>query len=394
MNKKNIMFVVPTLIGGGAEKTVANLSNYLIEYYNIYIVVINDTSKKYSFSGNLIVLGNNYNGKNKFKKIFSKLEQIKHLKKLKKQYNIKCSISFLFQADFLNVFSKCKEKVFISVRNKDSMIIKGKIFKFINKLNLRRADKVIVVAKKAGDDSIENFGTNPKKIVTIYNPCLTIDFSDNNTIDSDLFVNGCTIINVGRLNKQKGQWHLIRAFSKIVKLMPDARLLILGDGDLRDYLQKLINDYNLSKNIKLIGFVNNPYDYMRRADIFAFSSLFEGIANSVLEAISLGLPVVSTDCDSGPREILSPKTDYNLKVNDSIEYAEYGILVPTGDDIYYNVEDKLTIDENLLADAILKLLNNKDLRIKYKEKSIIRSKYFDIDNIIKEWVKIINEQIK
>ena len=79
----------------------------------------------------------------------------------------------------------------------------------------------------------------------------------------------------------------------------------------------MICDLNLENNIKLVGFVNNPYDYMKKSDIFVFPSLYEGLGNSILEALACGLPIISSDCECGPREILSPKTDYHIKVIDN-----------------------------------------------------------------------------
>lgn len=87
----------------------------------------------------------------------------------------------------------------------------------------------------------------------------------------------------GRLVDQKGQWHLIRAFSRVINKLPDAKLLILGQGGNKDYLERLIKDYKLEDSIKLLGYKSNPYIYMVRSDIFAFSSVYEGLGNILVE---------------------------------------------------------------------------------------------------------------
>ena len=389
-SKKNIMFIVPTLCGGGAEKTVANLSKYLIKDYNIDIVVFKDTDVKYSYDGNLIVLNNKKNT-NVFKKGIFFLKALYRIRKLKVQKNIDYSISFLTPADILNVLTKVEGcKTIISIRNTDSILTGGTILKLITKVSCKSCDHIVSISNQVKDDIIDNFGIKKEKITTIYNPSLKIEFSNNQKIDAKLFSDGNTVINVGRLADQKGQWHLIRAFSLVVSEIKNAKLIILGQGPLKDYLQSLIDDYGMKKNVKLLGFVDNPYDYMEKADCFAFSSLYEGLGNSLLEAMACNLPIISCDCISGPREILAPKSDYRNKVKDDIDLAEYGILVPVCDGIMRTANDPLTLEEKLLAEAIIKMLKDKDLIKKYKELSIKRNKDFDINEIVDEWKLLLN----
>ena len=113
----------------------------------------------------------------------------------------------------------------------------------------------------------------------------------------------------------------MRAFAEVRKRQP-ARLVILGSEDEREphiksYLQSLIQDFDLSEDVALLGFVSNPYSYMAKSSVFALSSIYEGFGNVIVEALAAGTPVVSTDCESGPAEILSA--------------GQYGKLVPVGD---------------------------------------------------------------
>lgn len=389
--KKNIMFILPTLIGGGAEKTVANLSKYLIDKYNIFIVIMQDTEKKYSYMGNLIILQQNL-PENKVLKLISYIKAIIKLKKIKKANNIFCSISFLVQADLINILSRINEKTIISIRNKDSALWKNKFIRKIIRFTLKKCDYVVSISKQVKDDIIENFKIKKEKIFTIYNPAIITEFGKSNKkFDKSLFFKNNTVINVGRLTEQKGQWHLIRAFTMVLKEIPNAHLIILGEGNLKQYLNELIINLNLSDSVKLLGFVDNPYDYLKNSDIFVFSSLYEGLGNSILEAMACELPIISTDCECGPREILAPNEDYKIKIKNNYELAEYGILVPVCETKMYDFNENLTKNEFILAKAIIKLLKDIKLRKKYKKSSLKRIKDFDIYNIVVQWINLIEK---
>ena len=154
--------------------------------------------------------------------------------------------------------------------------------------------------------------------------------------DEQFFINnkGNIVLTAGRLVDQKGQWHLIRAFSRVINKMPDAKLLILGQGGNKDYLERLIKDYKLEDSIKLLGYKSNPYIYMVRSDIFAFSSVYEGLGNILVECMACGLPVVSADYKYGAKKLLAPDMDLKTEIHE-VTYGKYGILVPEMDDKKY-----------------------------------------------------------
>ncbi|MCZ6872143.1 MAG: glycosyltransferase, partial [bacterium] len=119
------------------------------------------------------------------------------------------------------------------------------------------------------------------------------------------FEPGCppVLLAVGRLAKQKDFGTLLRAFARLRRSQP-ARLLILGEGPERPALETLVRELGLEQDVRLPGFVDNPYAYMARASAFVLSSLWEGLPTVLVEALFCGAPVVATDCPSGPREIL------------------------------------------------------------------------------------------
>lgn len=125
------------------------------------------------------------------------------------------------------------------------------------------------------------------------------------------------MVAVGRFTWQKGFDILLTAFRIVVDGDPKAKLIILGDGPLRPTLEGLIGSLRLAQNVDLPGFVENPWSYVARGTVFAMSSRFEGMPLALIEALACGVPVVSTDCPSGPVEIL--------------EQGRLGTLVPVGD---------------------------------------------------------------
>ena len=201
-----------------------------------------------------------------------------------------------------------------------------------------------------------------------------------NKKEEQIFKKNKVIINVGRLNEQKGQKYLIYAVKKL-KLenrLKDIKLVIVGDGPYRELLLKIIKKEKLENDVYLLGKKINPYKYMYNSYLFILTSLWEGFPNVILEAMACGLPVISSDCKSGPKEILSKKS---IDVKD-IVLADYGILIPT-----LNNNEKSFID--LIKKAIALLIENKELYVKYKKKVSLRVKKFKIENIIKDWRSII-----
>lgn len=205
-----------------------------------------------------------------------------------------------------------------------------------NRLSLRlmswlypQADTVVAVSRGVADD-LKNLGV-PNPIV-VYNPALTKQFARlrEEPIDHPWFQRGepPVILGVGRLEPVKDFATLLRAFALIIQQLP-ARLVILGEGGERASLEHLAQSLGIAEQVHMPGFVSNPFPYMRRAGVFVLSSRFEGLPNSLIQAMACKCPVVSTDCPSGPNEILSN--------------GEYGHLVPVGDSL-------------ALAEAILEVL--------------------------------------
>ncbi len=393
---KNVAIIISSLKGGGAERVVSHLSlNLSKEKYNIFLILFDSSSMKYPFSGRLIDI-NLKASNNPIKKAFNLVRRYFKIKKIKEKYNIDISISFLDGPNLINILTKRNDKVLISVRGFPSRRSKGIysfMLRYLIKLFYNKADKIIGVSNLINIDLEKNYKINNEKLIAIYNPCnldevqdLSKESIENNEIN--IFENK-VIITAGRLNDLKGHWHLIRAFKKINNFNKEAKLVILGEGNLREYLQTLINELDLENHVHLLGFKSNPYKYVAKSKIFVLSSLSEGFPNALIEAMSCGIPIVSSDCKSGPREILAPNTDVEYQC-DEIEYAKYGILIPAFDGIKHAYNQPLTKEENDMADSILELFQNKDLYEEYSKRSLDRAKDFKINTIIKEWESLID----
>lgn len=375
-SKKSILVFVSQLCNGGAERVAANLSDELSKKYKVILVTYTPPTKNdYSCSVKRIIVDE------KKSRFFKYNYVIRNLKKIKKKYHITHSISFCSKANYLNVMSRVNDKTIISIRSYLKYSEVDQQYYRLNKVAGKYCDEEVVVSSQLIEEQINEYNSSKDKIKVIHN------FVDKEKIDkclkekNNVILSKNTIINVGRLSNQKGQKYLIRAMSFVVKKVPDAELIILGKGELEEELKKEINALHLEKNVKLLGYKSNPYIYMKQASCFVLSSFFEGMPNVILEAMYTGLPIISCDCISGVREVLAPKTDINYRnMNKSKE--EYGILVPI------MKEDKAV---NYLADAIVEMLQDKELNDYYRKQSRKRIKDFSKEKKMKEWLNIVKE---
>ena len=182
------------------------------------------------------------------------------------------------------------------------------------------ADYVAVISKGAAEDFRRHVRIDPAKVAVVYNPAMPDDFERLAAEPTTLFgppaPETARIISVGRLTEAKDHATLIRAFAQVVRKRP-AELILFGEGELRSELERLVAELGLNGAVKFAGMVQNPFPYMRQADLFVFSSRWEGFGNVLVEALAAGVPIVSADCAHGPAEIL--------------EGGKWGRLVPPGD---------------------------------------------------------------
>lgn len=394
---KEVIFFIGTLANGGAERAVSNLSLKISNEYNSKIILYGSKSKiDYEYNGELVYL-DKLNEKNIFYKFYAAIRRLLEIRNIKISNPDVAVISFLEYPNLINALSYKKGRTIVSVRNhmstKHNKGIKSYFWNSTIRYLYGKTDKIIAVSEEIKRDLVTNYGINESKIEVIYNSYHINDIKKlaQESIENeyiDIFKNP-VIITVGRFNKQKGHDHLIRAFSKVKSKVPNAQLVILGQGRLENKLKDLSEELGLNGSIHFLGFKENPFKYISKSKLFILSSLHEGFPNALAEAMVCEIPIISTDCLSGPREILAPKEFIVDNIKYDFNKDRYGVLIPVCNGEIYNSIEKLTEDEKLMAKAIIKLLNDEELWNHFSEKSGRRAKDFDIENIIEEWKNVI-----
>lgn len=402
---KKLLFVISTLNTGGAQRAFANMSIGFPEEWQCDFLLNDAQSVTYPYRGNIISLGltpkEDKGGLLYQCRVFWK--RYWKLRSLKRSGQYEACISALTSANAVNVLTGRRYcKTIISIRIYMSQILRQekKYIAWIETWVIRHlsniADYVVSVSESARLDLINHFGVKPQKTRTIYNGYaieqMHVLAAETLTVEEEQWFRfgKRQIVTMGRLDEQKGQFHLIRAFQRIHEKCPDTVLLILGNGKLEIELRALITELRLEEVVILCGFVKNPYKIMARSNIFILSSLFEGFPNALAESLCLDSPVVSTDCDSGAREILAPSTDIFKKVNKGFEKAEYGILCPVCDGKLRGAKESLTEEEEALAEGILYLLGDEEIYQYYKNQCRQRAKQLHIEESVKKWMELVN----
>lgn len=298
---------------------------------------------------------------------------------------------------FISLLSKKREKVIVvdhGLPYKDlqhKLIIKHIIIT-ISKILYHKADGAVAISKPLMNYYLKDIGLDENKVAYIPN---FIDLKKIAELSAEALelkfdrIYSCpVVVNVGRLTQQKGQWHLLRAFKKVKENVEEARLVIVGDGELRDGLTRLAKELGIKDCVYFLGWQDNPFKYIVSAQVFVFPSLWEGFPFALVEAMACGVPVIASDCKSGPREVLAPDTDPEYETK-KIEYAKYGILTPVPDGVWRPAQDPLTREEELLAEAIVKLLEDKTMRMKYSEASKDRATDYSTNRIIPRWIEFV-----
>lgn len=397
--KKNVAIIIPVLKSGGAERVASNLSLLLPnKKFNKYIFLFDGDGIDYSYGGTLINL-NLKATDNPFGKLVNLLKRVYKLKKTKRILHIETSISFLDSANIVNIFSKTGDKIILAIRNyksKSSKGLYGKIYDCMIRNFYNQADNLIAVSEGVKKDLIENYRINNNKIEVIYNfyNLEKINQLSREKIEKEYIeiFDDPVIINVGRLTHQKGQWHLIRAFTKVKEKIKNLKLVILGQGEMEQYLRQLVSEMNLEKDIHFLSFQKNPFKFISKSVIFVFPSLYEGFPNALVEAMACGIPVIASDCKSGPRELLAPGADVRREIK-NIEYAKYGLLVPICDGKHYKAKVPIKKEEMILAKSIVDLYRDKKALAEYSKQAIKRAEDFRTEKIISQYENLLGQAL-
>lgn len=240
----------------------------------------------------------------------------------------------------------------------DGQGIIGKIiWSALTRYSFKRIESIIAQSVGMKDDLVGNFKIPESKIIVIPNPAHNLVFNENANKE---IIYSKEILFAGRITVSKGLFYLLDSFQIALKYIPDLHLTIVGEGEFMPELQKRIDDLDLSNAITLEGYQTDMLPYYCRAKATVLTSLYEGFPNVLVESISVGTPVISFDCPSGPKDIIVP--DVN------------GILVE-----YLNVSD--------FANAIVEIIDN---HTKFEKQKIIESaNKFNLKSIIEQYKYVI-----
>ena len=323
MNKK-VGFVILNLVGGGAEKVVVNIVELLQkEKVEVHLFLLeNKIEHDISNIQNLHIVNTPYKKKKLFKKIyFAKVAQSlkKSIISQEKDQKFDAIFSNLPACD--NIVSKMDldRKIFyiihtvysIEFANLKQMSIRRSIMRKIFYKRLYKNKDLIAISKGIYND-FDKFGINYKSKQLIYNPFDIDNIKSKSNITVDDIPNEDYIVMVAAFRKEKRHDIALQAYAKLTN---PPKLLLLCNKNKK--LEDMINSLSLTNKVKIIGFKNNPYPYIKNAKLSILTSEYEGLPTVIIESLILGTPVVSTDCPTGPREILVDElSSYLAKVND------------------------------------------------------------------------------
>ncbi len=375
MKRKKVFIVIPSMTCGGSERVVSIILKFLDRKAIVPCLITYGGKSYYEIPSDVKIIeldgcriGGPLRGALNFFKRTKELQRIIDEEKPDSILGVLAGPIPLMAGKR----SKRKPKVVIresSFPSKDLVGFKGWIYRIMIRRYYPKADLLVTMTNDAKKDLVDNFGIDPGKIEVIPNPIdlagigkLSKEAIGKDESDDKLFRGDApVIISAGRLIESKGYRYLIRAFGRLSKGMK-ARLVILGKGGQRYELQKIAKDAGVGDSVFLIGERKNPFKYFRRAAVFAFPSLYEGFPNVVTESMACGTATISTDCQSGPRDI--------------IEHGKSGLLVPTE-------------DEGALYEAMKRLLSDEKLRKSIAKNGRIRVKDFDARKIVKRYAEIL-----
>ena len=352
-NMKKILFVCNALKNGGAERVVSVLSEVISEMkYDIYILPLIDKEQVYNVGHSIQVIESKKNKK------ISRFDRILEIRKCIDRYKIETIIAFSYYNAMFAIIAATGKKIKIigSERNDPAQEKGRKILNFARRILYKRLDYLVCQT----DDAKDYFPKDiQKKTVIILNP-LKRELPDPYFGEREK-----RIVSFSRLDQQKNIPMLIDAFEMLQKEYQDYRLEIYGDGPQKGFLQNYIAQHNLSQKIKIFPFDVNIHEKVLKSKLFALASNYEGLSNSMLEAMALGLPTIVTDCPCGGARMV-------------INNGENGIFIPVG-------------NAYLMYQAMKKVIDDVQFAEKLSRNAIAVRQLLDANKIAKDWISIIEE---
>jgi len=389
--KPRILIVISNLeVGGGAQRVASTIGNELTDRgYETHLLTFYEYPQTYPYRG---IYHSRREKPKKFSKPIKAVMRVWDIARYCKRYDIQTTVAFLEEASFYSILTKLffnRSRIIVSVRNNPHH--RNMLYRTLMRFLYPCADTVVSVTQGIEEILRKDYGL--KNTVTIYNPIdkEMVEKKSEELLPKEfrwLVKRTPLFISIGRLARQKGQWHLVRAFQKVVKENSGATLILVGDGKLKEKLEKLISDCGLENNVFLLGKQKNVFPFLKASNVFVFSSLWEGMPNTVLEALAVGLPIVTTDCTTGPREIIAP--EFGISEDIPYPYAtQYGVLTAplSVEEIWENSESyALTQEEELLAHSMTQILKRPS------KDQLTGLDAFQMNSVIEQWRRVVSER--
>ena len=353
-----IIFSDFTLLNGGAERVISILANSLCRLgHDIEILLYYDRPISYEIDSKvkIVIAERETRTKSKIKHI---LYRRNHIKKS----GADVVVSFLAPMNMFNIISMAGLKIplIVADRNDPRKVPTNRIIRVLRNFLYRFADGIVLqnsTNQKYFSKCVQ------KKSTVIFNP---VDLGEYNGAALRCEDKKKEIVSVGRLIKQKNPQMLLNAFSKLADDFPEYKLAFIGDGDMREEIKRAAEQRGLGGRVELNGVTNQVFERIHKSALFVMSSEYEGMPNALIEAMCIGLPVISTKVSGA---------------TDVIEHEVNGMVVDCG-------------DERALENAMRKMLLDKELRENCGSNASKLAEQLEVDAIVQQWLDFIYKCIK
>lgn len=410
MSKRKLMLISPMLHQGGFERVCVTTARLLEPYFDVTIVIFDSANIAYDVEGLSIIDIQMGVRKGKLQKILNIIRRSRKVRKLKKEMQPEIAYSFGPTANMVNAFSKTgKEKVWLGLRNYTDVEEETKM-----RLLVKKADLIVCCSRDIEKSVKIKYKFN--------NTAVLYNLYDADTIRKEAAASDPPLpfaeelkgvgslqqepgqlrylVSMGRDDPMKGFWHMIKAFKLVHDQIPEARLILMGAGTFQKY-KTLAEQLKITDAIYFAGMRRDPYALLKYGEVYLLTSANEGFPNALVEAMTLSLAPVSTNCLTGPAEILVRNGD-TASLNDqftekqkeketSVIYGDYGIVVPEMQKEENLDPADITEEERNLADTVIRLLQDEKLLQSYRQTAARRAGDFTYEKYLEQFLKLAEE---
>jgi len=410
MSKRKLMLISPMLHQGGFERVCVTTARLLEPYFDVTIVIFDSANIAYDVEGLSIIDIQMGVRKGKLQKILNIIRRSRKVRELKKEMQPEIAYSFGPTANMVNAFSKTgKEKVWLGLRNYTDVEEETKM-----RLLVKKADLIVCCSRDIEKSVKIKYKFN--------NTAVLYNLYDADTIRKEAAASDLPLpfaeelkeagslqqepgqlrylVSMGRDDPMKGFWHMIKAFKLVHDQIPEARLILMGAGTFQKY-KTLAEQLKITDAIYFAGMRRDPYALLKYGEVYLLTSANEGFPNALVEAMTLSLAPVSTNCLTGPAEILVRNGD-TASLNDQftekqkeketpVIYGDYGIVVPEMQKEENLDPADITEEERNLADTVIRLLQDEKLLQSYRQTAARRAGDFTYEKYLEQFLKLAEE---